>query len=97
MKFEWNPKKARANEQKHGVGFSEACLVFADRFELTMFDAAHSGAEERWITLGQVPKGKVLVVVHTHQRLSGEEVVRIISARMATRKEAIQYYERRKG
>jgi len=97
VRFEWDPKKAKANEQKHSVGFSEACLVFTDKFELTLFDDAHSGTDERWITIGQIPGGGIIVVVHTHANVSGTEVVRIISARKATRAEGRQYAERRKG
>jgi len=97
MRFEWDPGKAKANERKHKVGFSEACLIFADKFELTLRDEAHSDDEERWITVGQLPDGKCLVVVHTFSSISGEEAVRIISARTATKPELKLYHERRKG
>ncbi len=57
MKFEWDVKKEDINKRKHKVNFSEACLVFADRSLLTLFDDAHSIEEDRWITMGQTPKG----------------------------------------
>jgi len=58
-------------------------------------DNEHSTEEERWITMGQTPNGKILVISHTYRNLEGEEVVRIISARKAKKKEIKQYFERR--
>ena len=62
---------------------------------MTLFDDEHSEIEDRWITIGQTPNNRILVVVHTLRRVADKEVVRIISARKATKKEAQQYYERR--
>ena len=50
--FDWDPVKETAHLRKHGVRFSEAMSVFSDPFSLSKFDEEHSGAEERWITLG---------------------------------------------
>jgi len=95
MKFTWDEKKEVANNRKHRVNFSEACLVFADKFALNLFDDKHSEDEYRWITVGQTPGGKILVIVHTYRNIGNEEFVRIISARKATKKEMDQYFERR--
>jgi len=62
---------------------------------LTLFDDEHSENEDKWITIGQTPNNRILVVVHTLRKVADKEVVRIISARQATKKEAKQYYERR--
>lgn len=62
---------------------------------MTLFDDEHSENEDKWITIGQTPNNRILVVVHTLRKVADKEVVRIISARKATKKEAQQYYERR--
>lgn len=95
MKFAWDANKEKANKQKHRVSFTEACFVFSDKYALTMFDNEHSTEEERWVTMGQAPNGKVLLVFHTYRNIDGVEFVRIISARKAAKKESKQYYERR--
>lgn len=96
MRFEWDPEKDKTNRNKHKVAFPEACYVFADKYMLTFFDEEHSENEERWITLGQISTGKILVVSHTYRKIRGKESVRIISARKATKREERQYFERRK-
>lgn len=95
MKFEWDIKKDEQNKQKHKVTFPEACLVFADNYSLNLFDNAHSIEDPRWITMGQIPGGEILVVVHTFRELPGKEIIRIISARKASKKEKKQYFARR--
>ena len=85
--FEWDPKKAAANAAKHGVIFEEAQSVFTDLRSITIFDPEHSHAEDRFVTLGLSIAGRLLVVVHTDT----ESSVRIISARIATKKEARNY------
>jgi uncharacterized DUF497 family protein len=85
--FEWDGKKAVSNEEKHGVTFEEAISVFFDKDSLTIDDPAHSEQELRLITLGGSHSGRLLVVVHTER----DERIRIISARMASRKERTQY------
>lgn len=95
MKFEWDAKKDKANLQKHNVSFLEVCYIFADKYLLTVFDDEHSVHEERWITMGQSINGKILVVVHSYRGIKDSEIIRIISARKATRKEEKQYFERR--
>ena len=93
MNFEWDENKNRANIKKHGVGFHDACYVFADRFALNMPDDEHSDNEERWLLLGASPNGKILLVVHT-ERIG--DIIRIISARCATKNEQ-NIYNNRKG
>lgn len=95
VKFSWDPEKEKANKRTHNVSFSEACTVFSDKFELTLYDKEHSEDEERWITLGQTVDGNLLVVVHTFGYTNEREHVRIISARNADKSEMKQYFERR--
>jgi hypothetical protein len=89
MRFEWDPAKASANSRKHQVSFEEAQTVFYDDFAVQFFDDEHSAEEERFIMLGMSSGARLLVVVHAER--AGGEVVRIISARKATRNEAKFY------
>jgi uncharacterized DUF497 family protein len=91
MRFDWDPAKASLNLRKHGISFEEAQSVFYDEFAVQFFDEVHSDAEERFIMLGMSHAARLLVVVHCERR-SGQ-VVRIISARKATRSEAEHYRE----
>jgi uncharacterized DUF497 family protein len=83
--FEWDEAKAKTNERKHGVRFDDAMLVFADPYALTEQDRIEGG-ELRWQTIGLVG-GVVLLVAHTIRDEGADEIIRIISARRATRKE----------
>ncbi len=89
MYFEWNEDKAVDNVRKHGVSFEEATTVFADTMSLTIHDPLHSEAEGRFIIVGMSNRHRTLVVVHTDR---GDRV-RIISARLATRRERKMYEE----
>ncbi|PNS08417.1 BrnT family toxin [Solilutibacter silvestris] len=89
MRFEWDPGKATANLKKHGVSFEEAKTVFYDEFAVQFFDDAHSGQEDRFIMLGMSSEANLLVVCHCERE--GEDVVRIISARKATKSETRHY------
>jgi hypothetical protein len=89
LEFEWDPGKAAANLSKHGVSFGEAEGVFADPLALEMPDPDHSEAEQRWITIGQSYRRRLLVVAFTER----EDVIRIISVRVATRSEMERYEE----
>lgn len=89
MRFEWDPAKASANLRKHKVSFAEAQSVFYDDYAVQFFDEEHSTGEERFIMLGMSSNGRLLIVCHC-ERLAGE-VIRIISARGATRSEAAFY------
>ena len=78
MRFEWNEGRNRKNRSKHGVSFKTATLVFDDPYALTKRDAAHE-EEERFITLGAIGPGAILLVVHTSFENTGsEEIIRII-------------------
>jgi uncharacterized DUF497 family protein len=92
MDFEWNDDKAANNLKKHGVRFSEAVTVWLDDSALEMPDPEHSKSEERWVRIGFSRKANLLVVVYCEK--IENEVVRIISARPATRKEEKQYHSR---
>lgn len=85
MRFEWDPSKNEANRRKHGVGFDEAAELFRSAVDyVELFDEAHSEHEERFIAVGPIRRG--LVVVVWAQREGG--AVRIIGARWASRREA---------
>ena len=86
MIFEWDKEKATSNLKKHKVAFEEATYVFQDDNRIEIFDAEHSGAENRYITIGMV--GVVLFVVYTERKDS----IRIISARKANSLERRIYY-----
>jgi uncharacterized DUF497 family protein len=88
--FKWDPKKAASNIHKHGVDFHEAATVMDDPLGTTFPDPDHSHGEQRYLTIGISSKGRLLVVAHTEE----EEVIRIISARRATRSERRFYEER---
>ena len=65
MDFEWDQSKARKNQQKHGVSFSEASTVFGDPFELTISDPDHSQEEFRFLSIGRSVLGNLLLVSYT--------------------------------
>ena len=93
MIYEWDPKKAAANLAKHKVSFDEATSVFTDPFALTFDDPDHSVDEKRFITIGTSTKQRILFLAHADR---GEDHVRIIHARPATKTEAYAYQEPRK-
>jgi uncharacterized DUF497 family protein len=80
MQFEWDPRKAKENQKKHGVSFDEAVTVFYDPFSATFDDPDHSVEEQRYITIGFSSKPRLLVVAHTERGKN----TGIISARTAT-------------
>jgi uncharacterized protein len=87
VRFEWNASKAAANLRKHGVSFDEAASVFLDPLSLTGDDPDHSFEERRFVTFGVSNFGRLLVIAHAEQ----DEVIRIITARTATRGERRVY------
>ena len=89
IKFEWDENKNRTNQNKHGISFTEAQTVFYDDEALVIDDPEHSEEEERFIILGLSSKANLLVVCHCYR--ASETVIRIISARKATKTES-QYY-----
>ena len=90
ISFGWDPKKAHSNQKKHGISFTEARTVFLDENALLIDDPDHSREEDRFILLGFSHKLRVLVVCYSEEG----HVIRIISARKATRSERKQYQER---
>ena len=89
MRFEWDPAKSAANAKKHGITFEDAQTVFYDDFAVQFFDEQHSSDEDRFLLLGLSSSAKLLVVCHC-EREQGE-VVRLISARRATKRESAFY------
>ncbi len=89
MPFDWNPDKAIQNVRKHGVSFEEAATVFTDPLSQMFFDHEHSDDESRYVTMGMSGRKRLLVVGHTER---GKEI-RIITARLATKKERKSYEE----
>jgi uncharacterized protein len=89
LRFEWDPAKAASNLRKHGVSFEDAQAVFADERGFLLDDPDHSAAEERFILLGLSAAAGVLVVVHCYRR--HRDVIRLISARRASRRERERY------
>jgi uncharacterized protein len=92
--FEWDDAKASVNVQKHGVEFTEAMSVFADPLAMTRYDDEHSEGEDRWVSLGRSSQERLLVVVHTFSETGPRSaLVRVISARPASRREREHYEE----
>ncbi len=87
MEFEWDPDKAAANLEKHGVDFVEASTIFGDPLELTIPDPGHSEGEARFVSMGLSVGGRVLIVAYTER----EGRLRIIHARVAGPKERKAY------
>ena len=89
MKFEWDPRKAAANLVKHRVAFEEAATAIRNDFAAVARDPDHSLNEYRFITFGISSAGRLLMVSHTERG----DIIRIISARLATRIERKIYEE----
>ena len=91
MQFEWDDEKASINERKHNVSFPEAMTVFGDPMALTGYAPDHSTDEDRFITMGHTITARLLIVCHTDR----EQRIRIISARVATKREQKDYEDGR--
>lgn len=90
--FDWDSRKALSNIKKHGISFEQAAQVFLDPLAITVFDETHSSNEERWITLGQNTNRDLLVVSHAFLQTDADRsLIRIISARLATKQETRAY------
>ncbi len=92
LRFEWDERKNCANRTKHGVWFEEAQSAFHDPGARVFEDPEHSEDEERFILIGLSSAARLLVIVHCYRE--SELVIRIISARKASRKE-LNFYEER--
>jgi len=89
IEFAWDSAKASANLKKHGISFEEARSVFHDELAVQFFDAENSDAEDRFLMLGMSSGNNLLLVCHCER--DGGNVIRIISARKATRNERKHY------
>jgi uncharacterized protein len=88
VKVAWDDEKDRANLRAHGIGFAEASRLFTSGVDyLEIFDVEHSEAEDRFIAIGPIRRGLVLVVWTERE----EDTIRIISARWATKRERLLY------
>ena len=85
MDFKWDVSKSKSNKQKHGVSFEEASTVFYDPLAKLGHDPDHSDQEDRFILIGHSKSNNLLFVVHVYKESPG--LIRIISARKATKKE----------
>ena len=92
LRFEWDEKKFNLNQRKHGISILEAQTAFSDENGLLLDDPDHSLEEERYIVLGMSSKLRLLVISHTYHK--EDLIIRIISARKATRMEHRQYWSR---
>lgn len=90
MRFEWDVEKAEANQRKHGISFVTAARVFDDPFVITIQDRVE-GFEYRWQSFGTVAGYPLMMVAHVDRDEDGEEIIRIISARLATPRERRRY------
>ncbi|MFN8847265.1 MAG: BrnT family toxin [Bdellovibrionales bacterium] len=91
MKFEWDEDKNKKNRKKHGIWFEEAQQIFDDANAIEFFDSNHSNNEDRFIMLGMSATSRILVVIFCERSIGN--VIRIISARKATKKERKRYEE----
>ena len=89
IRFEWDRAKAAANLKKHGVSFEEAQTIFYDDFAVQFLDEEHSSEEDRFLMLGMSSEANLLLVCHCER--AGGEIIRIISARKATKPESKFY------
>lgn len=91
MHFEWDVEKEQKNIKKHKIDFTLASTVFADAGRIELYDEDHSLDEDRYITIGRIYGSMVVVTMVYTER---EEIIRIISARKATKEERGAYYEK---
>jgi uncharacterized DUF497 family protein len=89
LSFDWDERKSLANKRKHKVSFEEAQTVFYDEEALLRDDPDHSDDEDRFILLGISAALRILVVCHCYRK--ADQIIRIISARKASRSEAREY------
>jgi len=92
LRVEWDEGKSRSNLRKHGISFQEAATVFCDERALLLADPDHSDDEDRFVLLGLSVRPRLLVVCHCYRQ--GDRLIRIISARKATKSEAAVYARR---
>ena len=93
ISFSWDDRKNEVNEKKHGVSFDEAKTVFYDENAIRYYDPDHSDDEDRFLTVGVSQKLRILIVCHCFRE--DDSVIRIISARKATKGEEDNYWRER--
>jgi uncharacterized DUF497 family protein len=94
MRFEWDPAKDKANQDKHGLSFDEAAELLKSGVDyVEIYEREHSGEEDRFIAVGPIRRGVVVVVYVESQ----DDVFRIVSARLATKRESQRFQEYLKG
>ncbi|MCW8925031.1 MAG: BrnT family toxin [Xanthomonadales bacterium] len=94
LRFDWDPKKAKANLKNHGVSFEEAQSTFYDEWAILYDDPDHSTDEDRFLLLGMSVQLRTLIVSHCYRE--SESVIRLISARKAHSEEEKEYLKVRK-
>ena len=95
IQFEWDAEKNRINIKKHGISFEEAKTVFFDEYAILFDDPEHSLEEERFLILGITTQEKLCIVSHCYR--GADDVIRLISARKATKNETATYNKCREG
>lgn len=93
ISFAWDNRKSEANKKKHGVSFAEARTVFYDENAIRYFDPDHSEDEDRFLMVGLSQRLRILIVCHCFR--DEDSVIRIISARKATKNEENHYWSER--
>jgi uncharacterized DUF497 family protein len=93
ISFAWDNRKSEANKKKHGVSFAEAKTVFYDENAIRYFDPDHSEEEDRFLMVGLSQRLRILIVCHCFR--DEDSVIRIISARKATKNEENHYWSER--
>ena len=93
VSFAWDSRKNAANKRKHGVSFDEARTAFYDEYAIRYFDPDHSEDEDRFLMLGMSSRLRVLIVNHSYTE--HDAIIRIISARKATKREEETYWRER--
>ena len=91
LQFEWDENKNKINQRKHGISFDEVTSVFRDAFAIVFDDPDHSDNEERFLIIGASDKRGICLVSHCYR--GQDQVIRIISARKATKTERNIYEE----
>ena len=89
--FDWDDKKDKKNQKKHGISFDEASTVFFDEKAILFDDPEHSDEEDRFLLIGMSNKANICLVCHCYR--DDDDIIRIISARKATKKEESRYEE----
>jgi uncharacterized DUF497 family protein len=95
MRLEWDERKNRLNQKKHGIAFSLAARVFADECRILEKDRIdEETGEQRWHAIGRVGSAAIYIVVHVYRGgKDGEEIIRIVSARDANQRESRRYFQ----